>query len=84
MQEQEDIGKNLTATVELIGLPKGCAAIESGTAPMCECPVSTLIDEFSEPISQTDKARIDNIFTALQNDLTAQLFVIVKYKKNAS
>lgn len=84
LQKQESIGENLTATVEFLGLPKGCERSESGTAPMCECVTSILIDEFSEPISQIDKARIDNIFTVLENDPTAQLFVILAYKENTS
>lgn len=84
LPNEKVIGENLTATVEFKGLPEGCAVAESATAPMCACIEPILIDEFSEPISQVDKARIDNIFTALENDPTAQLFVILAYKENTS
>lgn len=69
--------ENLTATVEIKGLPEGCpkAASESvgcGLRP----PHSEKIDEFGKATNGNVKMRFDNFMVNLQNDPTAQGYIL--------
>jgi hypothetical protein len=75
-------GQNLTATVTVSGLPDGCNNTASETTSSCELPPQPIqIDEFSESANHIDKNRINEIVRALQNDPTAQLYIIFKHKE---
>jgi hypothetical protein len=81
-----NLGESLTVTVEIIGLPADCANKVSETASRCGLPPQPIqIDVFSKPFTHIDKNRINEIVRALQNDPTAQLYIIFRHKeKNTS
>ncbi len=71
-------GSNVTATVELGGLEAGCncPSTASDTAGVQGNPDSTMTDEFG-PLSNDDvKARVDNFYIQLNNDPSAQGYII--------
>ncbi len=71
-------GSNVTATVELGGLEAGCncPSTASETAGVADKPGSNLTDEFG-PLKDDDvKARVDNFYIQLNNDPTAQGYII--------
>lgn len=73
---------NTTVTVEIEGLPSGCANIDSETAsPICYRQ-PTLFDEFSIPASRIEKARLDNLISELGNNPNAQAFIVEYFKPN--
>ncbi len=74
-------GKNLTAEFEVVGLPKNCISVASETAATVCPPSSKLVDEFSEPISQIDKARLDNLFVEIQNDPSAVAYIFETFER---
>ncbi|MBA3634045.1 MAG: hypothetical protein H0W58_14730 [Acidobacteria bacterium] len=80
---QNNSGESLSATIEVIGLPKQCGNTATESL-MCITPAPRpiQIDEISEPISQIDKARIDKIITALEDEPNAQLYVIAGFRKD--
>lgn len=71
------MGENVTATVEVKGLPEGCpnTASETGGSPYCP-PSPRLLDEFGNFPSGEIKARIDAYFIALVNEPNAQGYLI--------
>ncbi len=73
-------GESLTAAIEIVGLPINCINQASETAPLyCGLPQLVQIDVFSEPLAQINKNRINEMVRALQNDPTAQLYIIFKH-----
>jgi hypothetical protein len=75
------MGENVTATVEVTGLPEGCnnTASETGSV-ICSCPSPTLSDEFSIPVSQIDKARLADFINELKKNPNAQGYIIEYFK----
>ena len=58
---------NLTATIEVFGLPKDCQSTASETAAITCCRFQPLIvDEFSVPATRTDKIKLDNLILYLK------------------
>jgi hypothetical protein len=80
----ENLGETITATVEISGLPGGCENTASEVYMYCVLRTLTVIDEFTEAISQIDGARIDAITEAVKNDPTAQLYVISRFMHSSS
>jgi hypothetical protein len=72
---------NITATVEVKGLPEGCLAMESETGSAgCKCsPV--LFDEFSIPTSMIDKARLDYLVSELTSEAVSHIVIIEYFKR---
>ncbi len=77
-------GKSLLAEFEVIGLPKNCVSVASETAATVCPPSSKLVDEFSGPISQIDKARLDNLFVEIQNDPSAVAYIFERFERKTS
>ena len=74
----ENRGNNLTATVKIEGLPENCPNTSSETmACPLPPPKAIKIDEFIESIANMDYRRSEKLIKALQDDQSAQLFVIV-------
>lgn len=81
----DNLGNSLSATLEVIGLPKDCANMFSEVIGcMLNAPSAIKIDEFLQPLAQINKNRITEIARALQNDPTAQLYIIFKHKEKTS
>ena len=76
--------ESLTATVEVKGLPEGCANIASETTSGDPPPEAAKIDEFSGSISKIEKTRIDSIVKRVEYDPNAQLFILIGTKKTSS
>jgi hypothetical protein len=72
-------GNSVTATVEVGGLAPECPNTKSVTYDVAPPPVKepSKIDEFSNIQRNDDKARLDNLVIALQQDPTAQGVVII-------
>jgi len=72
---------NITATVEIKGLPEGCPAIDSETGSVgCKCsPI--LYDEFSIPTSMIDKARLDYLVSELAKEAVSHIVIIEYFKR---
>ena len=70
-------GENVTATVEVKGLPEGCpnTASETGGSTYCP-PPPRLVDEFGVTTNGDVKARMDSYFAALAADPNAQGYII--------
>ena len=71
-------GTNVTATVDIGGLPAGCncPASASETAPVAARPEANLIDQFGPATDDDVKARVDNFYTQLNNNPSAQGYII--------
>jgi hypothetical protein len=71
-------GQNVTATVRLTGLPVDCNCTDSAseTAGIADRPMTTLIDEFGRAVDDDVMARVDNFFIQLNNNPTAQGYII--------
>ena len=81
--KKKDNRENLTATVQVKGLPEGCGNTASETEPICNCIVpSVLFDEFSIPAPQIDKARLADFIIELQKNPNAQGYIIEYFKLN--
>ncbi|MBV9216911.1 MAG: hypothetical protein JO053_12120, partial [Acidobacteria bacterium] len=73
-------GQSVTATVELgnVGDPScGCPTNASETAGIQAKPVPSLVDEFGPQKDDEVKARVDNFYIQLNNNPTAQGYVII-------
>ncbi len=81
---QNDISKNLTATVEIKGLPKECESIASVTMSVDLARKPELFAEFSTASLQIDKARLDSLTKKLLDEPTATIYIIEKFKPNTS
>jgi hypothetical protein len=77
-------GEGMTAAIEISGLPGDCANTASETYMYCIGIQPTQIDVFSEPFTQIDKNRISEIVHSIQNDLSAQLYMIFRHKEKTS
>jgi hypothetical protein len=71
-------GQNVTATVELGGTDPacGCETSKSETGSVQGLPTPTQIDEFGKVTNDDIKARVDGFFTQLNNNPTAQGYII--------
>ena len=70
-------GENVTATVEVEGLPEGCPNTASETgACSCDVPSPSLIDEFGSVKHSEIRLRMDMLFIALGNQPNAQGYII--------
>jgi hypothetical protein len=78
-------GTNLTATVEVIGLPKDCQTTASETAAISCCfTQSIIVDEFTISVNQIDKDRLDNLAQESGKNQDAQIYIIERFEKNTS
>lgn len=75
-------GGSITATVEIRGLPEGCPKVASETGYWDPPPKSELIESFRGPITAQDKAVIEKINEAFQQDPNAR-YVFFLANKNA-
>ena len=64
-----------TVTLEIKGLPMGCPNRASESAPWCPAPQAEKLDQFSQPLDQIDKIRLERIATAVNNNPNAQLYI---------
>jgi hypothetical protein len=71
-------GRNVTATVTIGGLDPNCncATTESETAGVATVPRPDLVDEFGRAVDDDIKARVDNFYIQLNNNPTAQGYII--------
>ncbi|MEO7540082.1 MAG: hypothetical protein ABIV21_08635, partial [Pyrinomonadaceae bacterium] len=71
-------GSNVTATVNIGGTPPDCRCEteKSETAPVAAKPEGTLSDEFGPATDDDVKARVDNFYTQLNNNPSAQGYII--------
>ncbi len=77
--------EELTATVEVFGLPKNCQATASETAAVSCCfflPI--IVDEFSLSGTEIDKVRLDNLAKESQSQPTAQIYIFEKFAVKTS
>ena len=75
---KEMAGSNVTATVEIGGTNPECRCPTSAseTAPVQALPVPKTIDEFGAQKDDEVKARVDNFYIQLNNDPSAQGYII--------
>jgi len=71
-------GSNVTATVEIGGTPTdcGCVTNASDTGSIAAKPEASTVDEFGKATDDDVKARVDNFYIQLNNDPTAQGYII--------
>ena len=67
---------NVTATVEVGGLCESCPKNASETAPVAPTPVPRQVDELGAAKDDDVKARVDNFYIELQNDPSAQGYIV--------
>lgn len=78
------VGENLTATVEIKGLPDGCSNTVSETMAISIDPGSAVIDEFSISATQIDKNRLELLVKAAKENSSAQIYIIERFEKKFS
>lgn len=78
--QKNDSEENLTAAVEISGLPKNCVNTASETDAIICFPSLIVVDEFSTSEFQTDKIRLDNLAEEIQKNPNAQAFIIEKFE----
>jgi hypothetical protein len=81
---RKELGKYITAALEVTGLPKECVNSASETEPTCSCPDFRKIDEFSISASRIDKARLDNLLIELQNNPLAVAYIFERFERKTS
>jgi hypothetical protein len=71
-------GSNVTATVNIGGTDPACncPTSDSETAGVASVPTSTITDEFGTATDDDVKARVDNFYIQLNNNPTAQGYII--------
>lgn len=70
-------GRNITATVTIGGFEDcNCVKSASDTGSIADRVTSTLIDEFGRQVDDEVKARVDNFYIQLNNNPTAQGYII--------
>ena len=79
-----DLEEGLTATIELIGLPKNCPSIASESMAVAVRHLPILIDEFSVPVGQTDLLRLKSAATQQKHNPNNLLYIIEYFDKNTS
>jgi hypothetical protein len=73
----EFVGGNITATVEVEGLPSRCPKLASCTTTVIRDPVARRIDEYGGDISFSDeKARLDRLISELRKDPHALGYIL--------
>lgn len=81
---KENPGSNITATVEITGLPKGCENTISETEPIIEYSIVELIDEFSTATATIDKTRLNEALSRSDQNPNDLLFIVEYFSKNTS
>ena len=81
---KENPGSNITATVEITGLPKGCEDTISETEPIIEYSETELIDEFSTTTTSIEKTRLDESLLRSDQNPNYQLFIIEYFPRDTS
>ena len=81
---KENPGSNITATVEITGLPKGCEDTFSETEPIIEYPDTELVDEFSTTTTSIEKTRLDESLLRSDQNPNSQLFIIEYFPRDTS
>ena len=76
----ENPGRGLTANVKIEGLPENCENTFSETAYFESPPSIIKVEQFALPISKDNNIKNQSMFDALQNDPSAQLYVIIYLK----
>jgi hypothetical protein len=78
VQAPNTSGGNITATVTIGGLDPNCncPTTDSETIGVADKPTSTLVDEFGRAVDDDVKARVDNFYIQLNNNPTAQGYII--------
>lgn len=71
---------NVTATIQIAGLPAGCPNTMSETASTTICYVPEILDEFRGPITVKHKIRVENAEIRLRNDHEFKLVIVLYYK----
>ncbi len=77
---KKDNNENITATIEVEGVPEGCWNIISETAAICGCVNPRLFDEFSTQSSQINKERLDNLINEIQGSPNETIYIIEYFK----
>lgn len=72
---------SLVVTVEVKGFPKECPNIASESSTYDPPPVAKKIGEFLIPFSKIESLKNDKLIRAIQDDSTAQLYIIIGYKE---
>jgi len=67
---------NITATIEIEGLPENCANADSETGSVIICYRHRLFDEYEKLPYSHIQARISNLYAELGNNSTAQGYII--------
>ncbi|HEY9283543.1 MAG TPA: hypothetical protein VIP46_08820 [Pyrinomonadaceae bacterium] len=70
-------GQTITATVDVGGYARQCSMADSCTAALVKRPKPARLDEYDAITFNDEKARLDNFVVALQNEPTAQGYIIV-------
>lgn len=81
---KENPGSNITATVEITGLPKGCDDTISETEPMICYSEAELIDEFSTATATIDKTRLNEALSRSDQNPNDLLFIVEYFPKDTS
>ncbi len=81
---QDESGKSLTLTLNVIGLPQGCENTSSESVFICIGFTPELIGEFSTVAPRIDKAKLDYFAIRLQNNPSAIVYIIEKFEKKTS
>lgn len=78
VQAPSTSGGNITATVTIGGLDPdcNCATTDSETIGVADKPTASLVDEFGRAVDDDVKARVDNFYIQLNNNPTAQGYII--------
>jgi len=74
---QKEDNENLTATVEIKGLPEGCPATASETGAVCRCVKAILFDEYGKIFFSNEKAKLDNVAAQLLEDKNSSVYFII-------
>ena len=79
-----DLNPDMTATVEIKGLPEGCENSDSETVFVCSTPSSIMFDESEISSNQPGSEKLDTLISELKNnsDETAY-FIIYPHKKDS-
>ncbi|MDQ3321986.1 MAG: hypothetical protein M3525_06085 [Acidobacteriota bacterium] len=84
LQSNTAVAKGLTVQFEVTGLPEGCSNTASESMIIEPPPVATLIEILPTFVSRLEKAEVFEKLRALDNDPTAQIYIIFRHKKNTS
>jgi hypothetical protein len=72
----EASGQSVTATVEVNGLPDGCANKASCSTAVIRDPMATKIDEYGSISFQAEKIRLNRFAAELLNDSSEQGYIL--------